>query len=87
VIIYKRNNDFGKEAIMMKNIKNAIEHLREHQEYPATKEEITETCNKLEDFSEEDKKWFAEHLPERVYKSPEEVIQALGWEAQTAQAI
>ena len=48
----------------MKNIKSAMEHLKTHQTYPATKPELVKTCNELSDFSKEDKTWFEEHLPE-----------------------
>ena len=70
--------------MQMKDINNAKMHLTQHQKYPATKEEMVEACNKLSDFSEEDKKWFAEHLPERTYKSADEVMQALGWKKDDA---
>jgi hypothetical protein len=71
----------------MKDIKNAIKHLREHQEFPATKEELIESCNNLADFSEEDKMWFQEHLPEGTYNSAEDVMKTLGVAEQTTQAM
>lgn len=63
----------------MKDIKNAIDHLKTHQKYPATKEQLIEECNKLSDFSQEDKKWFMDNLPDKTFSSPDDVIQALGW--------
>ncbi len=63
----------------MQNKQNAIAHLKEHQTYPASKEELVKACNELSDFSEKDKKWFEQNLPERTYHSPEEVMNALGW--------
>lgn len=62
----------------MEDKENAIKHLKEHQEYPATKEELVQTCNSLSDFSEEDKKWFQEHLSEGTYTSADQVITTLG---------
>lgn len=62
----------------MKDTKNAMMHLREHQKYPATKADLVTACYELKDFSPADKKWFAEHLPEGTYHTPEEVMQALG---------
>lgn len=59
-------------------MKNAKMHLQQHIAYPATKQELVAACNKMEDFSMEDKKWFEEHLPEGKYKSAEEVMSALG---------
>lgn len=66
----------------MKDIKNAIMHLKQHQKYPATKQELVAECNKLSDFSEEDKMWFEERLPEGTYNSAEDVIKALGWKSE-----
>jgi len=63
----------------MKNIKNAMDHLKTHQIYPAKKADLVKACNELSDFSAEDKKWFEENLPEGNYGSAEEVIMALGW--------
>lgn len=57
---------------------NAIKHLKEHQKYPATKEELVKECDNLSDFTKEDKKWFMTNLPERTYTSAEEVIETLG---------
>lgn len=71
----------------MKDIKNGITHLREHQEYPATRGELVATCNELADFSEEDKKWFMENLPEGTYNSADEVIAALGWTTPKTQMV
>ena len=64
----------------MKDIKNAIAHLNEHQTFPATRVELVKTCNGLSDFSDDDKKWFEKNLPEGNYKSAEEVIKAIGWQ-------
>lgn len=62
----------------MKDIKNTLQHLRDHQDYPATKGELVKACNQLSDFSDEDKKWFEQNLPEGTYESAGDVIQALG---------
>lgn len=62
----------------MKDIKNAMAHLKTHQTYPATKQELVKACNDLSDFSGEDKKWFEEHLPDGSYESAQEVLMALG---------
>lgn len=61
----------------MKDMKNAMMHLKQHMTYPADKKQLVEACNKLSDFSMEDKKWFEENLPEGTYKSADEVTQAL----------
>jgi hypothetical protein len=68
----------------MKDIKNAKSHLQQHQTYPATRQELIETCNKLSDFSQKDKEWFESNLPEGTYNSAEEVMMAIGWNDKTA---
>ncbi len=62
----------------MKDMKNTIDHLKNHQDYPATKEELVEACNSLSDFSDEDKKWYQQHLEHKTYNSAEEVMETLG---------
>ncbi|HBL51653.1 MAG: hypothetical protein A3D24_03975 [Candidatus Blackburnbacteria bacterium RIFCSPHIGHO2_02_FULL_39_13] len=61
----------------MDDRENAVKHLREHQNYPATRDELVAECNNLSDFSEKDKRWFSENLPEGIYNSADEVISAL----------
>lgn len=61
----------------MNDVNGAIHHLKEHQEYPATKDELVAECDNLADFSEEDKKWFVKNLPDGTYNSANEVIKAL----------
>ena len=62
----------------MSDKKGAIEHLKKHQMYPATRKELVEECAGLSDFSKEDKKWFEDHLPEGVYNSAGQVIRTIG---------
>ena len=62
----------------MSNKKGAILHLETHQTYPATRDELVKECNELSDFSEEDKRWFMTHLPDRTYSSADAVIKTLG---------
>lgn len=61
----------------MQDMQNAIDHLTQHQKYPATKEDLIKECDDLSDFSDADKKWFKEHLMEKTYESADEVIQTL----------
>lgn len=63
----------------MQNVADAMDHLRSHQSYPATKAQLVAQCDNLSDFSEEDKKEFSEKLPEGTYNSADEVIKACGW--------
>ncbi len=62
----------------MKNVKDTLDHLRNHQSYPATKAELVAECDNLSDFEEEDKKWFSEHLTKENYDSAEDVMKDLG---------
>jgi len=61
------------------NIDGAINHLKMHQKYPATKADLVEECDNLSDFSESDKKWFRKNLPKGLYNSADETITALGF--------
>ena len=58
-------------------LQTAIQHLKEHQDYPATKADLVAACNNLSDFSAADKTWFSDHLPTGTYKSPGDVLTAL----------
>ncbi|OGY27013.1 MAG: hypothetical protein A2Z42_02450 [Candidatus Woykebacteria bacterium RBG_19FT_COMBO_43_10] len=62
----------------MQNKEGAVDHLKSHQSYPATKAELVAECDNLSDFSEEDKKEFTEKLPDKSYNSADEVVEALG---------
>lgn len=64
----------------MQNVQGAMDHLKTHQTYPATKAELVAECDNLSDFSDEDKNEFMEKLPEGTYNSAEEVMKAIGME-------
>ena len=66
----------GGEKMQDKN--GAKDHLKNHQKYPASKAELLAECDNLSDFSDEDKKWFADKLPGGTYNSADEVMKALG---------
>lgn len=68
------------------NVSGAMDHLKTHLKYPATKADLVAACNNLSDFSEEDKKEFMEKLPEGTYNSADDVIKALGWQQTPPQA-
>lgn len=63
----------------MQNQVAAVDHLKNHQTYPATKVQLLAECDNLSDFSAEDKQWFTEKLPEGTYNSAADVTKALGW--------
>ena len=62
----------------MQNVAGAVDHLKNHQSYPATKADLVAECDGLSDFSEDDKKEFSEKLADQTYNSADEVIQACG---------
>ncbi len=62
----------------MENTQGTIDHLKSHQEYPATKADLVAACSNLSDFSEADKAEFESKLSDQTYNSAEEVISALG---------
>ena len=53
-------------------------HIKSHVNYPTTKLALVEACNNMMEIPEEDKKWFAETLPDSAYDTPEDVLKALG---------
>jgi hypothetical protein len=64
----------GKVKIDLKKVE---QHLRQHQQYPATRAELIASCNNLIDFEDGEKKWFAASLPDGTYQSADEVMKAL----------
>lgn len=65
----------------MQNTQAAMDHLKNHMTYPATKAQLVAACGNLSDFSPEDKAEFEAKLPEGSYNSAGDVAQALGWPA------
>jgi hypothetical protein len=63
----------------MMNKTGAMDHLKNHQKYPASKAALLAECDNLSEFSEMDKKEFATNLPDGTYNSAEEVVAALKW--------
>lgn len=64
----------------MQNVKGAMDHLNNHQKFPAKKADLVAECDNLSDFSEADKKEFMEKLPDGTYNSADDVVKALGWQ-------
>ncbi len=52
-------------------------HLTECVKYPATKQAIVEQCNNMEHVPDEGKRLLMDNLPNRVFASPEDVLNAL----------
>lgn len=58
-------------------LQTAIGHLKNHIEYPATREQAVAACNNFMDVPKEDAEWFASNLPEGTYNRPEDIVTAL----------
>jgi len=54
-----------------------LDHLKNHVEYPATREEAIAACNGATDMPKADSEWFAKSLPKGTYKTPTDILNAL----------
>lgn len=61
----------------MSTIQTSLGHLKHHIEYPASRTEVVEACNGMEDLPAEDRAWFGGALPEGNYGNAEDVVKAL----------
>lgn len=55
-------------------------HLTEHVSYPASREDIVQSCNRMEHASDDEKKYVSENLPDGTYESAEDALDVLGME-------
>lgn len=63
----------------MQNVSGAVDHLKTHQTFPATKADLVAACSQLSDFSDEDKQEFASKLQDgKTYNSAEDVMADVG---------
>lgn len=62
----------------MQNMQAAMDHMKDHVTYPVTKADLVAACNNMSEFSDADKKEFADKLPDGTYNSAEEVTKAMG---------
>lgn len=55
-----------------------VRHLKQHVAgWPASKEDILSTCSREADFGGEERSVCREMLPDRLYRSPADVIRTL----------
>jgi hypothetical protein len=52
-------------------------HLQEHVTYPATRSQVLDACASTKEFSDAEKQWFSDNLPDGQYASARDVIGAL----------
>ena len=60
------------------------DHIVKSVKYPATKDSLVRTFNRLHDIKPDDRKWFEATLPSKTYETPDEVMTALGWQVAPA---
>jgi hypothetical protein len=72
-----RNYIFKTEVNEMAVPKEVRDHVKHHVNYPATKEELVNSCNMMSDVSASDKKWFEKTLPEGTYRTTRQVMKFL----------
>jgi hypothetical protein len=60
------------------DMKELMNHLQNHVMYPASKRTIVESCNKMEHVPASTRTWAEQRLPDRTYKSADEVVMKLG---------
>ncbi len=61
----------------MGSFETSLEHLKNHVEYPASREEVVAACNSMSDVPTDDRDWFVNHLPAGNYNNADEVLSAI----------
>jgi hypothetical protein len=64
-------------AAQRPNPASARSHLEKHVNYPASRAQILAACAHTKEFSDAEKQWFAESLPEGTYRSARHAAEAL----------
>ena len=59
------------------DLEKARSHLQKHVSYPATRGDILAACAQTPEFTESEKRWFSDSLPEGNYASADDAIRAL----------
>jgi hypothetical protein len=54
-----------------------LAHIKEHVTYPATRRQILAACAQTKEFSESEKQWIADNLPEGTYANSDDVARTL----------
>jgi hypothetical protein len=61
----------------MSNLQEELGHIKNHINYPASRQEVVEACNNMSDVPSADKEWVSNSLPDQTYRAPEDVVNAL----------
>jgi len=64
------------------DVAKARAHLEQHVTYPATRSQVLEACASTKEFSDAEKQWLADNLPEGQYASARGVVSALKLDAE-----
>lgn len=64
-------------SAMKPDMAAAKKHLADHVKYPATRAEVLAACADTPEFTDAEKKWFSDNLPEGSYESADQVTSAL----------
>jgi hypothetical protein len=62
-------------------------HLEEHVTYPATRSQVLDACAGTKEFSDAEKQWFSDNLPEGQYASARDVVSALKLDATCSEPV
>lgn len=54
----------------------SLQHLKNHVEYPASRDDVIQACNMAE-VPEDDRDWFANSLPTGTYNGADDVLSAV----------
>jgi len=63
--------------LVMSNLSEELGHLKNHVQYPASRNEVVAACNNMSDVPSADKEWVAKTLPEGRYTKADDVMTAL----------
>jgi hypothetical protein len=68
----------GVSLMEMQMSAETMTHIKEHiSTWPASKQDIVSACSMMSDITEDERKWVMENLPDRMYNTPDEAMDAL----------
>lgn len=59
------------------SLQQELGHIKNHVNYPATRDQIVQACNNMSDVPSKDKDWVSKNLPNQTFGGPEDVMNAL----------
>jgi hypothetical protein len=57
--------------------KDALNHIKNDVNYPASKQDIMEACSGFSEVSKQERDWFDDTIPDRTFNSANEVVMAI----------